>query len=144
MDNVLQSPDSKVASLLLNYIFQHNIDLGDFWKDCTEDGIQGWLPMLKKYDTKATIDTSKEGVAILNFNYNGEIDAKDWKEILNGFAQSINYIIQNITKINRQMRDLGSDLRIMMYNKDDEKVCLRDTEFQMVRISVVTKPKIMY
>lgn len=42
------------------------------------------------------------------------------------------------------MRDLGSDLRIMMYNGDDEKVCVRTTEFQMVRISVVTKPKIMY
>lgn len=68
-----QSPDSKVASLLLNYIFQHLIDLGDFWENCTTDYIQGWLPMLKKYNTNATIDTSKEGVAILNFNYNGKL-----------------------------------------------------------------------
>lgn len=136
------SPDGKVLKLLIEYIFEDEIQLGDDWEEITKERIDGWLPLLKKYDPEAKIIYPREGEYILDFGYDGIVENEDWDRVLNQFAQDFENRLANLASINNQLKNLESDLRIITYQKPNTEPDLRTTEFQMVRIKPVTISKI--
>lgn len=140
--------DGQVAKLLLNYIFNHDIDLGDFF-EMTKEYIEDWLPMLQQYDPNAKLEVFREGkdtLYELDFIFNGELSSQDWETILEALAQNFDWFVKHLGNINWQIRELGSNLRILYYHDPQyDKPPPYDTpdittsEVQMIRFQPVTK-----